>query len=106
MQLRCFPIYLELVRKTPHLKSFARLRKSQNLLSTFFSVFLSSPRSLKNHGYSFAIIQAWEGGYQFTSNLNACVKQAWAAGMAHVDVRFPRLLHVWDAFTLDSLCNL
>eukprot|EP01122_Echinamoeba_exundans_P015517 TRINITY_DN7393_c0_g1_i1.p1 TRINITY_DN7393_c0_g1~~TRINITY_DN7393_c0_g1_i1.p1 ORF type:complete len:228 (-),score=33.66 TRINITY_DN7393_c0_g1_i1:83-766(-) len=41
---------------------------------------------LKNNGYSFAIIQAWEGGYQFTANLNACVKQAWAAGMAHVDV--------------------
>jgi hypothetical protein len=39
-----------------------------------------------NAGYSFAIIQTWQGGYGFDSNIANCVNDAWAAGMAHVDV--------------------
>lgn len=38
------------------------------------------------NGYSFAIIETWQGGYGFDSSIANCVNQAWAAGMAHVDV--------------------
>lgn len=37
-------------------------------------------------GFDFAIIQAWEGGYDFNGGIATCVNNAWAAGMAHVDV--------------------
>eukprot|EP01116_Phalansterium_solitarium_P010459 TRINITY_DN2524_c0_g1_i1.p1 TRINITY_DN2524_c0_g1~~TRINITY_DN2524_c0_g1_i1.p1 ORF type:complete len:261 (-),score=86.33 TRINITY_DN2524_c0_g1_i1:64-846(-) len=39
-----------------------------------------------NQGYTFAIIQGWSGGYGYNSGLSDCVANAWAAGMAHVDV--------------------
>lgn len=38
------------------------------------------------NGKSFAIIQAWCGGYGYGSSVASCVSNAWAAGMAHVDV--------------------
>ncbi len=55
---------------------------------------------LTKSGYSFAIIQAWEGGYQYTSHIGifktsfifltkskaTCVSQSRTAGMAHTDV--------------------
>ena len=39
-----------------------------------------------NNGKSFAIIQAWCGGYQYGNAVAQCVSNAWAAGMAHIDV--------------------
>eukprot|EP01102_Stenamoeba_stenopodia_P022969 TRINITY_DN9769_c0_g1_i1.p1 TRINITY_DN9769_c0_g1~~TRINITY_DN9769_c0_g1_i1.p1 ORF type:complete len:240 (-),score=52.70 TRINITY_DN9769_c0_g1_i1:95-772(-) len=41
---------------------------------------------LVKEGYTFAIIEAWDGGYQFDDTIAQCVADAWAAGMAHVDV--------------------
>jgi len=41
---------------------------------------------LVKNGYSFAIIQAWAGGYGVNTNIGDCVKAAWAAGMKHVDI--------------------
>jgi len=41
---------------------------------------------LVNQGYEFAIIQTWQGGYEFGGSIATCVNQAWAAGMSHVDV--------------------
>jgi len=41
---------------------------------------------LVGQGYDFAIIQTWSGGYQWNSNIARCVKDAWNAGMKHVDV--------------------
>jgi len=47
---------------------------------------LSDWQCIVNAGYSFAIIQGWQGGYGYNSGLATCVSNAWAAGMAHVDV--------------------
>eukprot|EP00027_Filamoeba_sp_ATCC50430_P006162 CAMPEP_0168561690 /NCGR_PEP_ID=MMETSP0413-20121227/11730_1 /TAXON_ID=136452 /ORGANISM="Filamoeba nolandi, Strain NC-AS-23-1" /LENGTH=210 /DNA_ID=CAMNT_0008593079 /DNA_START=78 /DNA_END=710 /DNA_ORIENTATION=+ len=55
-------------------------------LQTCESVSSSVWTCLKNNGFSFAIIEAWNGGYQYDKNIANCVSQAWAAGMAHVDV--------------------
>jgi len=41
---------------------------------------------LVSNGYTFAIIQTWQGGYQFNSNIGSCVSGAWNAGMKHVDI--------------------
>eukprot|EP01111_Echinosteliopsis_oligospora_P012727 TRINITY_DN439_c0_g1_i1.p1 TRINITY_DN439_c0_g1~~TRINITY_DN439_c0_g1_i1.p1 ORF type:complete len:232 (-),score=68.24 TRINITY_DN439_c0_g1_i1:49-744(-) len=46
----------------------------------------STWQCLAQQGYSFAIIQGWQGGYGLNTNLAACVANAWAAGFAHVDV--------------------
>ena len=32
------------------------------------------------------LLLAWNGGYQYNSNMQACISDAWNAGMAHVDV--------------------
>jgi len=37
-------------------------------------------------GYSFAIIEIWNGGFQINSKIAQCVSDAWQAGFAHVDV--------------------
>jgi hypothetical protein len=39
-----------------------------------------------SQSHTFLIVQAWDGGYTFNSNLATCVNQAWAAGMSHIDV--------------------
>lgn len=43
-------------------------------------------KCLVNQGFSFAIIEAWNGGYQFNKNISKCVNDAWSVGMRHVDV--------------------
>jgi len=40
----------------------------------------------KTYGDSFAIVQAWDGGYQISSHVTTAVADAWNAGLAHVDV--------------------
>jgi len=47
---------------------------------------LADWQCLVNAGYSFAIIQVFQGGYQHDSAVDAAVANAWQAGMAHVDV--------------------
>jgi len=41
---------------------------------------------LKSNGMDFAVIQTWQGGYQWNSAIAANVEDAWKAGLAHVDV--------------------
>jgi len=41
---------------------------------------------LHGQGYDFAIIQTWEGGYDFNGHIATCVNDAWAAGFSHVDI--------------------
>jgi len=41
---------------------------------------------LVQSGYTFAIIQAFSGGYGQNPNIASCVSMAWAAGMNHVDM--------------------
>jgi GH25 family lysozyme M1 (1,4-beta-N-acetylmuramidase) len=41
---------------------------------------------LINNGFSFAIIEVWNGGYGYNINISNCVDDAWNAGMKHVDV--------------------
>eukprot|EP01100_Stratorugosa_tubuloviscum_P015368 TRINITY_DN8780_c0_g1_i1.p1 TRINITY_DN8780_c0_g1~~TRINITY_DN8780_c0_g1_i1.p1 ORF type:complete len:226 (-),score=111.78 TRINITY_DN8780_c0_g1_i1:127-804(-) len=41
---------------------------------------------LISNGFTFAIIEAWNGGYQLTPEIARCVSDAWTAGMHHVDV--------------------
>jgi len=41
---------------------------------------------LKRSGYDFMVIQAWDGGYGWNTKIAANVKDAWKAGMSHVDV--------------------
>eukprot|EP01089_Gocevia_fonbrunei_P021168 TRINITY_DN80_c0_g2_i1.p1 TRINITY_DN80_c0_g2~~TRINITY_DN80_c0_g2_i1.p1 ORF type:complete len:224 (-),score=59.85 TRINITY_DN80_c0_g2_i1:106-777(-) len=41
---------------------------------------------LKNAGVSFAIIEGWDGGYDYGTNTASCVANAWAAGLSHVDI--------------------
>jgi len=41
---------------------------------------------LVGQNYTYAIIQTWEGGYQFNQNIGSCVSAAWSAGMKTVDV--------------------
>jgi len=38
------------------------------------------------NGASFAIIQTWQGGYQFNNHIKQCTTDAWNAGMKHVDL--------------------
>ncbi|ELR23388.1 Lysozyme, putative [Acanthamoeba castellanii str. Neff] len=40
----------------------------------------------EQEGFSFAIIEAWNGGFQLNQKLAYCVSNAWAAGFAHVDI--------------------
>lgn len=39
-----------------------------------------------NNGKSFAIVEAYDGGYHYGESVASCVGNAWAAGMAHVDI--------------------
>jgi len=41
---------------------------------------------LHKEGFSFAIIQAWDGGYKLNSKLATCINDALKAGFSHVDV--------------------
>jgi len=41
---------------------------------------------LVEHGYTFATVQAWSGGYGLNPNLAECVSDAWDAGMTSVDL--------------------
>jgi len=41
---------------------------------------------LISNGISFAVVEAWNGGFGYGSNTAACVSGAWNAGFAHVDV--------------------
>jgi len=43
---------------------------------------------LDSSGYSFAVVRCWESGGQPDPNCPATVANAWAGGMAHVDVYF------------------
>eukprot|EP01121_Diplochlamys_sp_Union-15-3_P006484 TRINITY_DN1697_c0_g1_i1.p1 TRINITY_DN1697_c0_g1~~TRINITY_DN1697_c0_g1_i1.p1 ORF type:complete len:222 (+),score=39.59 TRINITY_DN1697_c0_g1_i1:56-721(+) len=50
------------------------------------SATLSDWQCIVKSGYTFAIIEAWDGGYGQNPNIASCVANAWAAGMNHVDV--------------------
>jgi len=41
---------------------------------------------LVSAGYTFVVIEVWDGGSQFNSENAACVGEAWSAGMKNVDV--------------------
>jgi len=41
---------------------------------------------VSQQGNSFAIIEAWMGGYLFDNSIGTCVANAWNAGFSHVDV--------------------
>jgi len=42
--------------------------------------------SIVSQGHSFAIIEAWDGGFTYNSKIAQCVSNAWSGGMKHVDV--------------------
>ncbi len=46
----------------------------------------SNWRCLRNKGYSFAIVEAWNGGFQYNTRIKQCTEDAWNSGMDHVDV--------------------
>ncbi|KAL9644452.1 hypothetical protein ABK040_016579 [Willaertia magna] len=50
------------------------------------SASLSNWQCLRNQGFEFAIIEAWNGGYQYNANIKKCVDDARAAGFKYVDV--------------------
>jgi len=50
------------------------------------SIGLSQIQCLVSHGYSFAIIETWQGGLGWNTNIVNNANDAWQAGMAHVDV--------------------
>jgi len=47
---------------------------------------LSDWTCIQQNGIDFAIVEAWDGGYDVNQNINSCVSNAWQAGMAHVDI--------------------
>jgi len=47
---------------------------------------LADWQCLVSSGYNFAIIQTFQGGYQYNNMIADCVNWAWSAGMSHVDV--------------------
>jgi hypothetical protein len=70
----------------------ALVTRSEAALGIDVSIFecpklaLSDWQCMANNGKSFAIIEVWNGGYQWDSSSADCVANAWAAGFAHVDV--------------------
>lgn len=71
----------------------------------FFFLPSSSLRCLVQHGYSFAIIEAWQGGWGLTTNIGANVRAALAAGMAHVDVYARTTLSIFFFFFFRSFIH-
>jgi len=47
---------------------------------------LSTFQCFKNSGYDFAVIQTWQGGYTWNTQIANNAADAWTAGLAHVDV--------------------
>jgi len=41
---------------------------------------------LANAGVSFAVIEAWDGGYDFNSQISTCVNNAIAGGISNIDI--------------------
>jgi len=39
-----------------------------------------------NNGYTYAIIESWDGGHQFNQNIGSCVSAATSAGISTVDL--------------------
>jgi len=54
--------------------------------ATCQTITLSDWQCLIRNGYTFAIIETFDGGYQMNNNIAQCVGNAWRAGMKHVDV--------------------
>eukprot|EP01085_Mycamoeba_gemmipara_P003983 Mycagemm_TRINITY_DN10275_c0_g1::TRINITY_DN10275_c0_g1_i3::g.3983::m.3983 type:complete len:253 gc:universal TRINITY_DN10275_c0_g1_i3:36-794(+) len=50
------------------------------------SIGLSQFQCLASHGYSFAVIEAWQAGGGLTTNIASNVRAAFAGGLAHCDV--------------------
>ncbi|KAJ5071007.1 gh family 25 lysozyme 3-related [Anaeramoeba ignava] len=50
------------------------------------SISLSEWKCFAQNGKSFAIVEAFDGGYGIGSHVKDCVANAWSAGFAHVDV--------------------
>jgi len=57
-----------------------------SLVSCESGISLDSWKCLRNNGFSFAIIEVWNGGHRYNTNMKKCVNDAWGVGMDHVDV--------------------